>query len=648
MPDEFAKQNTTSDSIKALCDSALSSLTRKPSSFASSSFQKIVQKVDPVKAMRSNNLIGFELSVRVRKLTRNPQDAITFLTDLTDEGVSIPADATDPIIGLNLVKPAGENVYLASLVIQILDNSFALSSLKDLSTDATTSGIAVYKDDGDGIFGETVDTPDPLAATPALISSPAEDFLRIQLVLETPQDIPENDTGDDEGDDYFVIIRTSSESSVEGDIFAMWGSKVQEIRSRALGFVSDSTPVDGIVDAIPFSDTINADDTTWNNDGSGGDYNNWTMVFTSGLLEGNAYYITEVTADTITCDGANFNDVVATDEFTIYKIDSRTYERLEPTVVTYTLSVSSDPDSCEPADGDHYYLPGSSVTCSVTSPTAGVGGTRYVCTGYTLDETTVSDTSVDITMNADHTLAWIWKTQYQLTTAVSPTGGGTVTPDIESADGWYDEDTVVTLTAAPGIDYVFSSWSGDLTGDGSPAILTMDAAKAVTANFIQDGHTLEVTSAYDTPDPGVGVHGYADGTPVTCTLGESTVDGTPGTQYVYTGWNGTGSFVSPATGTDTEVIRTIHEDSTIIWNWKTQHELTASVAAGAGTMGLNSFVYTEPTNTVNMARTAGQGVATGGRSSIRPQAAGTIPPGGRVSLEAETTEADEDGFIVGV
>ena len=508
----------------------------------------------------------------------------TFLTDLTDEGVSIPADATDPIIGLNLVKPAGENVYLASLVIQILDNSFALSSLKDLSTDATTSGIAVYKDDGDGIFGETVDTPVPLAATPALISSPAEDFLRIQLVLETPQDIPENDTGDDEGDDYFVIIRTSSESSVEGDIFAMWGSKVQEIRSRALGFVSDSTPVDGIVDAIPFSDTINADDTTWNNDGSGGDYNNWTMVFTSGLLEGNAYYITEVTADTITCDGANFNDVVATDEFTIYKIDSRTYERLEPTVVTYTLSVSSDPDSCEPADGDHYYLPGSSVTCSVTSPTAGVGGTRYVCTGYTLDETTVSDTSVDITMNADHTLAWIWKTQYQLTTAVSPTGGGTVTPDIESADGWYDEDTVVTLTAAPGIDYVFSSWSGDLTGDGSPAILTMDAAKAVTANFIQDGHTLEVTSAYDTPDPGVGVHGYADGTPVTCTLGESTVDGTPGTQYVYTGWNGTGSFVSPATGTDTEVIRTIHEDSTIIWNWKTQHELTASVAAGAGTI----------------------------------------------------------------
>jgi len=75
-------------------------------------------------------------------------------------------------------------------------------------------------------------------------------------------------------------------------------------------------------------------------------------------------------------------------------------------------------------------------------------------------------------------------TQYTLD--VSVVGDGSVT--LNPPGGIYDENTVVTLTAAPddtpdGWDYAFSAWSGDLSGTSSTATLTMDADEHVTATF---------------------------------------------------------------------------------------------------------------------------------------------------------------------
>jgi hypothetical protein len=44
----------------------------------------------------------------------------------------------------------------------------------------------------------------------------------------------------------------------------------------------------------------------------------------------------------------------------------------------------------------------------------------------------------------------------------------------------------VTLTATPASCYLFSSWSGNLTGTTNPATITMNANKSITANFISD------------------------------------------------------------------------------------------------------------------------------------------------------------------
>jgi uncharacterized repeat protein (TIGR02543 family) len=67
-----------------------------------------------------------------------------------------------------------------------------------------------------------------------------------------------------------------------------------------------------------------------------------------------------------------------------------------------------------------------------------------------------------------------------LTTAVSPSGGGSITP--AAGVRTYVKGTTVSITAAPAAGYVFDSWSGACSGTGACSV-TMDGDKTVTANF---------------------------------------------------------------------------------------------------------------------------------------------------------------------
>lgn len=66
---------------------------------------------------------------------------------------------------------------------------------------------------------------------------------------------------------------------------------------------------------------------------------------------------------------------------------------------------------------------------------------------------------------------------------VSVSGSGSVSPN----GGTYSAGEVVTLTASPGMDYVFSNWSGDASGSSSTTMVTMDSDKSVTAVFTYNG-----------------------------------------------------------------------------------------------------------------------------------------------------------------
>jgi uncharacterized repeat protein (TIGR02543 family) len=69
----------------------------------------------------------------------------------------------------------------------------------------------------------------------------------------------------------------------------------------------------------------------------------------------------------------------------------------------------------------------------------------------------------------------------QHTLTVNTVGSGSVA--LNPSGGTYDVGTEVTLTATAEAGFVFSGWSGDLTGSANPATITVDGNKNVTATF---------------------------------------------------------------------------------------------------------------------------------------------------------------------
>jgi sugar lactone lactonase YvrE len=88
---------------------------------------------------------------------------------------------------------------------------------------------------------------------------------------------------------------------------------------------------------------------------------------------------------------------------------------------------------------------------------------------------TISPTGASYTAN--------YSVRVQLTRSASPSAGGTLVGTPGSADGYYALGTNVSLvaTAAPG--YVFTGFSGALSGVANPQTLGLAGARAVTANF---------------------------------------------------------------------------------------------------------------------------------------------------------------------
>jgi len=120
---------------------------------------------------------------------------------------------------------------------------------------------------------------------------------------------------------------------------------------------------------------------------------------------------------------------------------------------------------------------------------------------------------------------------FTLTTNVS--GSGTVSRNPNAAS--YAAGTVVTLTATPAAGFVFSGWSGDLTGAANPQTITMNASHTVTATFTPATAgpftlTTSVTgSGSVTRSPNQ--QSYAAGTVVTLTASAAT-------GFAFTNWSG--------------------------------------------------------------------------------------------------------------
>ena len=143
------------------------------------------------------------------------------------------------------------------------------------------------------------------------------------------------------------------------------------------------------------------------------------------------------------------------------------------------LTVASPYGIPIPAVGTATYADNTLINASMSGSPVVSGTTRHVVTGWTGtgDVVAGSGASTSFTLTQNSSITWQWQTQYWLDTAVSGNGS------VDVADAWFDSGANVTITATAELGHHFVNWSGDSSSTNPVLNLTMDAAKAVTANF---------------------------------------------------------------------------------------------------------------------------------------------------------------------
>jgi len=148
-------------------------------------------------------------------------------------------------------------------------------------------------------------------------------------------------------------------------------------------------------------------------------------------------------------------------------------------VITHALTANisgSGQVGLNPAGG--VYNAGTVVTLTATPSTG------FQFSGWSGD-LSGSTNPATLTMNANKTVTATFTPlpPTKRTLTLNQVGSGNVALNPAGADGVYDHNTVVTLTATPMPGFQFSGWSGDLSGSTNPTTITMDGNKTVTPAF---------------------------------------------------------------------------------------------------------------------------------------------------------------------
>jgi len=163
-------------------------------------------------------------------------------------------------------------------------------------------------------------------------------------------------------------------------------------------------------------------------------------------------------------------------------------------VAASAIAIATNPPGLDIAvDGVTYrasqlfsWAVGSSHTVAAPSPQE-ASGTRHVFAGWS-DDGAQSHT---ITVPGDNTtFTASFGAQYLLTRQVSPSTGGTISAVPTSPDGYYPSGASILLDAKTNAGYVFSGWSGGLTGAANPQTVVMSAPRTVSAAFTPGATTL--------------------------------------------------------------------------------------------------------------------------------------------------------------
>jgi uncharacterized repeat protein (TIGR02543 family) len=189
----------------------------------------------------------------------------------------------------------------------------------------------------------------------------------------------------------------------------------------------------------------------------------------------------------------------------------------------FTLSVSIDGSGSVTKNPNQATYPYGTVV-QLTA----VADSEWVFSSWTGDLSgNTNPASITMTGNKSVTAHF---TENQYTLAITTDGSGSVTKNPDQATYTYGQ--VVTVTAVPGTGWVFSSWTGDLSGSQNPTTITMNGNKAVTAHFTANQYTLAITtdgSGSVTKNPNQATYIYGQ---------VVTVTAVPVTGWEFSSWTG--------------------------------------------------------------------------------------------------------------
>ncbi|HXX35617.1 MAG TPA: PKD domain-containing protein, partial [Thermodesulfobacteriota bacterium] len=182
------------------------------------------------------------------------------------------------------------------------------------------------------------------------------------------------------------------------------------------------------------------------------------------------------------------------------------------------------------------WMVGQKHTLAVISPQTPSQGVQYIFAKWddnasTSKTRTITVSSGNTTYQADFTA------QYSLTTSVSPSNGGTVTP---AGTTWYNIGKSVSVTAKPKFGYTFAGWSGGASGTSPSVSLPITSPMTVVANFAAIPEEVTIPTTPKSVTNGFTGTSYTFSTKSTSNLGNPV-------QYQYNWGDGTTSNWGPAT-----------------------------------------------------------------------------------------------------
>lgn len=239
------------------------------------------------------------------------------------------------------------------------------------------------------------------------------------------------------------------------------------------------------------------------------------------------------------------------------------------------VTVDTDPQGLSfSVDGTPYtttqvfsWIPGSEHSVETSTPQEGGTGERFVFSEWS-DGGGLSHDYV--TPDEDITLTGQFNTQYFLT--VISDHGNPVGQD------WYDQDAMAEISVTDpdsndGTRYLFTGWTGDLTGPENPSQIVMDNPKTVEAHW-QTQHYLTVQSEYGDP---VGQGWYNEN--ATGDFSVTSPSGNDQVRQLFQAWSG------DFTGASTSGSVTLDAPKTVTASWQIQYFIaTAGMPTEGGTI----------------------------------------------------------------